>query len=197
MTEAGATNAALKEWAIVCRALGDGRQTLLIRKGGIQEIKGGFEVMHRDFWLFPTYVHQEATDLVPAVREECASVQADQPAPGSLSIQLYATVEDAIRVADLERLRSLAAHHILSWDCVASRFRYRNKPGVHVLVLRVHRRPEPIVVPNHSWYDGCVSWVELDRPIATAASVPILSDGDFAGRLADIRAKLFGAGPAV
>ena len=197
MTEAGATNAALKEWAIVCRALGDGRQTLLIRKGGIQEIKDGFEVMHRDFWLFPTYVHQKATDLVPAAREEFASAQGDQSVPGTLSIRLYATVEDAIRVADLERLRSLAGHHLLSWDCVASRFHYRNKPGVHVLVLRVYRRPEPIVLPNRSRYDGCVSWVDLDRPIASAGCVPILSDEDFADRLADIRAKMSGAGPAL
>ena len=35
------TNAALKEWAIVCKALAEGRQILLIRKGGIEEIKGG------------------------------------------------------------------------------------------------------------------------------------------------------------
>ncbi|OGB95743.1 MAG: hypothetical protein A2Z31_06420 [candidate division NC10 bacterium RBG_16_65_8] len=194
MTETGATNAALKEWAIVCRALADGRQTILIRKGGIQEIKDGFEVMHRDFWLFPTYVHQKATDLVPTVREKFQSIQAEQSAPGTLSIHLYATVEDAIRVADLDRLRLLGQHHILSWDCVASRFHYRNKPGVHVLVLRVHRRPEPIVLPSRSWYDGCVSWVELDRPIGSDGCTPVLSDGDFAVRLADVRARMSGAG---
>ena len=28
------TNAALKEWAVVCNALADGRQIVLIRKGG-------------------------------------------------------------------------------------------------------------------------------------------------------------------
>jgi hypothetical protein len=194
MTESGATNAALKEWAIVCRALADGRQTILIRKGGIQEIKDGFEVMHRDFWLFPTYVHQKATDLVPAARQEFQSVQADPPAPGMLSMHLYATVEDVVRVTDLERLRPLGAEHILSWDCVASRFHYRNKPGVHVLVLRVHRLPEPILLPNKPWYDGCVSWVELDRPIGFAGCRPVMSDGEFALRLADIRARMSGAG---
>jgi len=196
MTDTGTTNAALKEWAIVCQALGDGRQTLLIRKGGIQEIKEGFEVMHRSFWLFPTYVHQKATDLVPAVREEFQRVQAVQPAPGNLPIQLYATVEDVIRVTDLERLRQVADQHVLSWGCVASRFHYRNKPGVHALILRVHRRPEPILLPNMSWYDGCVSWVELDRPIGSAGCRPVLSDGDFAVRLADIRVKMSGAGAA-
>lgn len=196
MNETAATNAALKEWAIVCRALADGRQTILIRKGGIQEIKDGFEVMHRDFWLFPTYVHQKPTDLVPTVREEFQFIQADQPAPGTLSIHLYATVEDVIRVTDLERLRLLGEHHVLSWNCVASRFHYRNKPGVHVLVLRVHRLPEPILLPHTSWYDGCVSWVEFDQPISLAGCRPVVSDVDFAVRVADIRAKMAGAGTA-
>jgi hypothetical protein len=151
------TNAALKEWAIVCRDLADGRQTLLIRKGGIEEIKAGFQVFHRDFWLFPTYVHQKAGDLVPAIHAEFKEVQATQPPAGTIPFQLYATVEDVVKVMDLERLRSLEGYHILSWDCVASRFQYRNKPGVHVMTVRVYRRPSVITLQNRPAYDGCVS----------------------------------------
>ncbi len=97
MSGVQATNAALKEWAIVCQALEDGRQTLLIRKGGIQEIKDGFEVTHRSFWLFPTYAHQKATDLVSTVQEEFRAIQSAAPPPGILPIRLYATVEDVVR----------------------------------------------------------------------------------------------------
>jgi hypothetical protein len=186
------TNAALKEWAIVCRALADGRQTLLIRKGGIEEIKAGFQVVHRDFWLFPTYVHQKAADLVPAVHAEFAGVQAVQPPAGTIAFQLYATAEDAVKVMDLERLRSLEGCHILSWDCVASRFHYRNKPGLHVMTLRVYRRPAVIRVQNTPGYDGCVSWVDLDEALATEGCAPVLSDAEFGARLADIRARLAG-----
>jgi hypothetical protein len=187
-----ATNAALKEWAIVCHALADGRQTLLIRKGGIQEIKDGFEVTHRNFWLFPTYVHQKVTDLVPTVHEDFRVVQAAEPPPGTLSICLYATVEDVVRVADLDRLRGLADQHILSWDCVAGRFHYRNKPGVHVLVVRVYRRPEPLLLPQKAWYDGCVSWVDLDQTIGPDGCTPVLSDVQFAVRAIDIHEKASG-----
>jgi hypothetical protein len=185
-----AINAALKEWAIVCRALADGRQTLLIRKGGIREIKDGFEVTHSRFWLFPTCVHQKEVDLVPAVREEFLGMQAAPPAPGTVPIQLYAEVADVFHVADLDRLRHLTDLHILSWDCVASRFHYRNRPGVHVLLLRVFRRPDPLVVPNESWYDGCVSWVEMAQPISPAGCVPALSDAAFADRAEGIRTTL-------
>lgn len=187
------TNAALKEWAVVCRALADGRQTLLIRKGGIEEIKAGFQVSHRDFWLFPTYVHQNAADLIQAARAEFAEVQATQPPAGSIPLQLYATVEDAVKVLDLERLRSLEGCHILSWDCVSSRFHYRNKPGVHVMTVRVYRHPTVITLPNTPGYDGCVSWVDLDTALETDSCTPVLSDAQFAARLADIRARLAGA----
>ena len=188
-----ATNAALKEWAIVCRALADGRQTLLIRKGGIEEIKAGFQVTHRDFWLVPTYVHQKASDLVPAVQKEFAEVQAIQPPTGNLQIQLYATVEDVAKVMNLDRLRALEGRHVLSWDCVESRFQYR-RPGVHVMVLRIYRRSGMVTMENTPEYDGCVSWVELDRSLETEGCVPVLSDADFSRRLADIRNCLAGAG---
>ena len=184
------TNAALKEWAIVCKALAEGRQTLLIRKGGIEEIKDGFQVVHRDFWLFPTYIHQKPADLIPAAQPEFAAVQAAQPPPGTLQLQLFATVTDAVQVVELDRLRALEGCHILSWDCVASRFQYRNRPGVHVLTLRVYRRPAPTELPLASWYDGCVSWVELDQSVETAGCVPVLPDGEFASRAADVRSRL-------
>lgn len=191
------TNAALKEWAIVCRALADGRQTLLIRKGGIEEIKDGFQVTHRDFWLFPTYVHQKAADLVPAIHAEFEEVQETQPPGDAVPFQLYATVEHVVKAMDLDRLRTLEGHHILSWDCIASRFHYRNKPGVHVMAIRVYRRPTVITLKNTPRYDGCVSWVELDEALDTEGCTPVLSDAEFNARLADIRARLEGAGISI
>lgn len=190
------TNAALKEWAIVCRALAEGRQTLLIRKGGIEEIKGGFQVTHREFWLFPTYVHQKAADLVPAVHAEFEEVQAAQPPVDTVPFQLFATVEHVVKAMDLDRLRTLEGHHILSWDCIASRFTYRNKPGVHVMTVRVYRRPEAITLQDTPRYDGCVSWVDLDEALSTEGCTPVLSDAEFTARLADIRGRLAGAGVA-
>lgn len=49
---------ALKEWAIVCRALESGNQILLFRKGGIMEFRNGFELKFKNFFLFPTFEHQ-------------------------------------------------------------------------------------------------------------------------------------------
>ncbi len=184
------STAALKEWAIVCQSLADGRQTLLIRKGGILEIKRGFQVEHRDFWLFPTYVHQNVEDLIPEVHAEFLEAQTARRSEGVVELQLYATVADVVQVTDLDRLRRLEGLHILSRKCVASRFNYRNRPAVHVLVLRVHRRPEPLQVQVTPEYDGCVSWVDLEQPLETAGCLPVLSDAEFQRRRGEILARL-------
>jgi hypothetical protein len=184
------STAALKEWAIVCEALADGRQTALIRKGGILEVKDGFQVEHRDFWLFPTQVHQNLSDLAPSVHERFLALQAAPPVTEWLELRLFGRVVDEVTVTDLEQLRGLEGEHILSWECVASRFHYRGRPGVHVLVLRVYRRPHAARIPVRAWYDGCVSWVELDEVIDTGGLQPVLSDAEFAARRATLRDRL-------
>jgi hypothetical protein len=50
---------AFKEWAAVCTALAAGKQSLIVRKGGIHEGRDGFRVEHGEFWLYPTQFHQK------------------------------------------------------------------------------------------------------------------------------------------
>ena len=70
---------ALKEWAVVCAALGSGRQIILLRKGGIYESAGEFEIEHRQFLLFPTYLHQNAGMLKDEAKGQL-TVMAAEPA---------------------------------------------------------------------------------------------------------------------
>ena len=58
-----ATMPALKEWSAVVHALLDGRQWVLLRKGGIGEKR--FEVAAREFMLFPTVAHSHAERVRP------------------------------------------------------------------------------------------------------------------------------------
>ncbi|HYV35699.1 MAG TPA: DUF1802 family protein, partial [Gemmataceae bacterium] len=41
---------AFKEWAAICKALAEGRQGLILRKGGIAEPGGDFQIEHTRFW---------------------------------------------------------------------------------------------------------------------------------------------------
>ena len=48
-----------KEWALVCAALEQGRQSILLRKGGIAEGRTRFSFQYREFFLFPTWFHEQ------------------------------------------------------------------------------------------------------------------------------------------
>lgn len=181
---------ALKEWAVVCAALGDGRQSLLLRKGGIHEKRrAGFAVEHRSFVLLPTYFHAQDSgrvrDLVPEVQAE---LSAPNPHPGLLRIGLHAVVTRLWHVTELAPLRALAGRHVLSEACVADRFAYRD-PGLWVLSLRVHRLADVAVRPDRPGYAGCVSWVDLDAPVVGEAT-PVLGDEEHARREAEVAARL-------
>lgn len=174
--------AALKEWAAVERALGEGRVALVLRKGGIWERRGGFEVEHREFWLFPTLYHQNAGELAERLRDEAAphprlaAAAPDDP----VHITCYARVEEALRIERAEVLERLTGLHPLSPDAALGRFHYRGRPVLHALLLRIHALAEPHRVVNTAEYEGCVSWVELHAALPTAGVQPVLDDASFA-----------------
>ena len=59
---------AFKEWAIIVDALGRGEQIVILRKGGISEGRGGFQVTQARFLLFPTLFHQQRDAVLPDAR---------------------------------------------------------------------------------------------------------------------------------
>ena len=56
---------ALKEWATIINALDNGKQTIVLRKGGILETASGFKIESNRFFLFPTWEHQETKHIKP------------------------------------------------------------------------------------------------------------------------------------
>jgi hypothetical protein len=180
---------ALKEWAVICRELAEGRQVIILRKGGIREPRTGFSVEHQEFFLFPTYVHQNEDELVGAARAALSDVERSAPPGGLLHLDLYARVAAVIEVSDLEALRRLDGHHALAWSAVERRFNYR-RPGLHVVALQMFRLFEPIRVENLARYDGCRSWVALESACPTAGCQPILPETEFQRRFLALEASL-------
>jgi len=168
---------ALKEWAVIQRFLGRGH-ILLLRKGGILEQKQGFAVEHREFFLFPTLVHQREADLIPESHADLAASFSMSPPPSEVWFDYYALAEEVWKVERLDPLHQLEGQHILSWPAVEARFHYR-RPGLHVLALRVFRLAETIKHPNHQRYEGCVSWVDLEEALPGIGASPVLSDEAF------------------
>lgn len=161
----------LKEWMIVCDAIKLGKQQLLFRTGGLEELETGFQTKHSEFWLFPTRFHQTHDLITP---EFAKSVEANQAVSekclsGNLiPIDLYCKVVAVHHVTSMLALHRLRAWHVITDDVLKQRFHYRT-PGLFVLVIDAYRADQPCLIPNIPKYQGCKSWVELDQPIKASS----------------------------
>ena len=179
-------NQAFKEWAVVCKALGSGRQILILRKGGIAEGPRGFEIVDRQFFLYPTYLHQSPTSVVPGWSEELR--QCVDPAPGKVTLRHYAVVSSWVRVRTMEKLKALRGEHILADSVVEERFKRWEEDSVHALMVRVYELPQPVTIPELESYAGCKSWITLEAQVPLTGARPVLEDAEFEKRMAAIRA---------
>src|SRR5258707_13552982 len=118
-----------KEWSLVCSALGHGTQSVILRKGGIAEGREGFSFRRREFFLFPTFFHEQIGKVRIAA--------ADIAAPGkTIAIRWYAKVERALRINSVAIAEALAPLHILSIEAVRVPFGYQRE-GLDVTFVRV------------------------------------------------------------
>lgn len=169
---------AFKEWAVMCRALAEGRQALILRKGGIAEKEGAFRMEHIRFWLFPTYVHEQRVALQPEAAPLLEQVEAERPPAGMIRLTHFAEVAGVYHVHELLGALLIQSLHLWSEETVRARFVYRT-PGLYVIPVRVFRAAEAFELTDLPAYAGCRSWVELERELPTAGATPILDDAAF------------------
>src|SRR5437763_14812633 len=136
-----------KEWSLVCHALGRGEQSIILRKGGIAEGREGFSFRHREFFLFPTFFHEQ----VAKVRIASANLPW---ADDTIAIRWYAKVPRPLRIGSLQIAEALAPLHILTPEVVRERFGYRAE-GLHVAFLRVGEISSSWILQNEQRFAGC------------------------------------------
>ena len=179
---------AFKEWAVICEALALGRQSIILRKGGIREEPGpgAFVPEHDAFWLYPTAVHQAQQGLRDP---DAASASRYAPSGPVVPIGLLARVDLIGRVRDEAVLAALEEFHVLTAETVRSRFHYRT-PGLWVLATRIWRHEPPFAIRATPEHAGCKTWVMLDEPLSTSGLTPALDDAAWSSRLARLRTIL-------
>ena len=169
-----ACKVALKEWDAQITALLEGRTAVLVRKGGIFEQREGFQVQRDQFYLYPTFLHQNLAELN---LEYQAGLRPD-PTPGEVALSAYATVEGVLKIEDLPAARSLAELQALNADSLKRRFLYKNRPILHALLLRVYRTQTQTVLETPA-IKGCVSWIDLEAAVPVRQARAVLSDAQF------------------
>ena len=168
--------------------LGRGEQIVILRKGGIAEVRGGFRAEHDRFWLFPTRFHQQSEGVIESAREPFEKLH--WPAEDVLKIEFGAEVVEARELCSLVQAKCLAGQHIWREEVSVDRFDWGREQGIYAMAVRVQRLPEPMELPMLERYGGCKSWVELEPPMDFLLTEPVLEDSDFAAKLLEFREAL-------
>lgn len=119
-----ATAPALKEWSAVVHALLDGRQTVLLRKGGIHEKR--FDVAAHEFLLFPTVAHSHAERVRPEHQDLLSPAAADST-EDHIVVRAAAKAVAALQVNRPGNIEAIADLHIWTAESVrADRLDFRH-----------------------------------------------------------------------
>lgn len=155
---------ALKEWSIVCKALEEGKQSILLRKGGILEYRNGFEVSQKIFLLYPTLEHQAGEYVQASYLQEFEFQKTNDVniKETSNTIGILAKMEDIQEFDDVSVLSKLEKYHIWNEKYVKMRMKYNPMKPMNALLLRVYKLPESISVDLQPEWVGCKSWIDIE-----------------------------------
>ena len=170
-----------KEWQVVCDALATGRQSILLRKGGIHEGRQGFSFAHDAFFLFPTRFHAQADQ----VREGSVKSMPEWQPGDPIRITHHAEALWAVTLTDWDQVTALEPHHIYAEATVRERFDWQGKGmasgSIHLALVRVRQLAEPWIFPYETAFGGCRSWIHLPTPPQhwETSATPVLADEAF------------------
>ncbi|MBO0677068.1 DUF1802 family protein [Mycolicibacterium sp. S2-37] len=154
---------ALKEWSAAVHALLDGRQTVLLRKGGIGEKRFRLpsEVDAERFLLFPTVAHSHALRVRPEHRDLLEPAACDST-EDALTLRAGADIVASVEVRRPEAIAELEPLHIWTADSIQrDRLDFRPKHRLTALVVAVRPLIEPVRIARLPQYGGCTSWVDV------------------------------------
>ena len=175
---------AFKEWAVVCEAIGSGRQSIMLRKGGIAEGRDGFAFKHREFFLFPTWFHEQLEKTTLPV-----GTTLPPQLEGEIEIRYAVALEWSRLVTDTARLPALKEFHILHDSVIDERFHYDETLGIHVAFVRGFRLELPRRLPMQKNFGGCRSWLDLPD-LGDTRLVPVLTDEEHSARRSALESAL-------
>ena len=180
---------AFKEWAVAVDALTDGKQIMLLRKGGISEESKYFTVIHNKFLLYPTYEHQSKDLIKPEFQDELIKYQNSTTIQDPVTFNTWAEVIEVIELSDKDKLIKLSPFHIWSDDYAESRLRWKPSLPLSVMLLKVHSLSEPVSVPYDDHFGGCKSWIEMQSHLDLEHN-PVLSESKLSQTVNNIKSIL-------
>ncbi len=179
-------NVALKEWAVTGEALAQGRQIILLRKGGLLDEDGSFSLEHGQFFLLPTWLHQEPSLVKPQHRDLFASAQKTEgESVQKPLLRHFARLEALWHLRETDEAMLQVAPHIYAQSYLDLRFNYQGEKPLLCAALRVWELESPLQYTMRPQDMGCRSWIEMESTLQSNAS-PVLDDESFGAALDEL-----------
>ena len=134
-------NVAFKEWAVICDTLGNGKQSLILRKGGIHEGKKGFQFEHEKFALFPTRFHEQGQSVRIDAKESVIP-KTESEIGETVPIQYWAKIDSIWNLSQWESVAALNEFHIWTEQIILERYHWdkekNEEPAISVALSLIH-----------------------------------------------------------
>lgn len=159
----------LNEWNATIEALGQGKQTILIRKYG---------TTLKEFLLYPTVSYALKDDVLDSFQDQEFTKNNLLPkGDNPYEIKYYATVEEVIEKPST-RIGTFNKFHIWTRDHVKD---YLGRKPTQIWILRVYKLDEPQMLKRNRG----MRYANVDRPVKLEGK-PVLSDDEFVKLKAEI-----------
>ncbi|KAF5053246.1 hypothetical protein DSECCO2_400410 [anaerobic digester metagenome] len=171
------TNKCLNEWNATVEALGQGKQTILLRNYG---------TTIPEFLLYPTASYTLKKRFLESFKEDYKKFAAENSLPkkenGKIEVKYFAKIEDLIKTSP-KKIKTLKKYHIWTETHVKS---YLNRNKSHVWILRVYELETPVM----SQTNGGIKYANLKDEVSLDGIKPVMNDKDFNKLLEDIKSKV-------
>ena len=161
---------ALKEWATVVKALEKGDQTVLLRKGGILDVASGFQIESKEFFLYPTWEHQEHHHIKPQFHKYLEEVKNSPPKKETNRITSYSKVLAQADISSKETIFKLSSFHVWSDSYIQERINWKPEKPMKAIFLETFKFPEKTITLEPE-FQGCKSWININEEIPKTETV--------------------------
>jgi len=134
---------AFKEWASVVRALEEGKQDILFRKGGIAEEGRAFRSSTIAFFSFRRTSTNSSRACAPSFATLLEQAMAARPPDGRLVITSWVRVTRSFAIETRGRPRALERRHVYAPHVLLDRLHGRHGKTLYALEVAVHRLEKP------------------------------------------------------
>lgn len=156
----------LNEWNATVEALGQGKQTILIRN---------YNTTLPNFILYPTVSYALKDNYLESFQPKYRDFVEENALPlkenSKFLVKYFAKVENVIE-KPVSRVGSLKNHYIWTSEHVKS---YMNSSKANIWVLRVYKLKEPVMADRTMG----MRYANLNEPVSLEGMEPVLSDSEF------------------